>query len=442
MVTLKLLQDYDGRRRGEKCAVDSEADAEILIEQGVAERTVSTDDPIDPVAMAREVADELRAELIGGLPPNPQPGNYAKRQGFGRIDPKKFWAGDSSTVSPADSFGNFAEFCSAVAGADKGHWDERLKDIHSSPNPEGGFLLPSEMVSWIFREAMQMNPLMTRSTLLPMQSSKISVPFIAEASRLATGPHGVGTGLGPPHVAEEGGLVDISPTFGKCTLDLHKIGGLSQISNEMLEDSSMALSVLLPIIFGDALNFRIYEEMINGSGAGECLGLLNAPATVTQVKEDTQAADTILYENIVGMWSRMLPGARDNAIWLANVDCEPQLRQLAIVIGTAGSAVFALNSANGVDRIFGKEVFFTEHCPTLGDEGDVICVDPRAYAIGQKAGGGGIRIESSRDARFENDQTVFRAIARIDAQPLIPNAITPAHGTNTLSHFVKLGERA
>ena len=65
--------------------------------------------------------------------------------------------------------------------------------------------------------------------------------------------------------------------------------------------------------------------MINGTGAGQPLGLLNADATISVAKETGQAAATVLSENIFGMWARLHAPRRQNAVWLINQEIEPQL---------------------------------------------------------------------------------------------------------------------
>ena len=97
---------------------------------------------------------------------------------------------------------------------------------------------------------------------------------------------------------------------------------------------------------------------------------------------------------------------------MMNCNCEKEMRKLSIEVGTGGSSVFVMNAATNLPAsIFGRPVYFTECLPTLGDEGDIVVFNPRAYAIGKKPNGP-LRIEVSEHARFENDQIVFRAVAR------------------------------
>jgi HK97 family phage major capsid protein len=434
--TIRLLKRYDGHPAGEIRRCKTAEDAQTLVSADIAEFYYENEsdhnERVD--AVVAEVERKLKAERRGGGLFHID--NYAD-EGWGRIDPKKFWS--QSGGGGGSRFSNCAEMCKAMVGASKGNFDSRLiKDLAESSNESGGYAIPDSMANFIWQEMLEDSPFFTQATLLPMESNNITVPYIEDLDRSGgSGIHGITV----PHVAEAGTLADISPTMGACELKLHKIGGRCRVSNEMLEDSALAMSTLLPKLFSDALSFRMQYEFLQGSGAGECLGIINAPATVEVTKEDGQTADTIVYKNICKMWSRLLPSARKNAVWMANLDTEVQLRTMSLVVGTGGSAVFVLNSAGAVDTIFGRKVYFTELLPTLGDAGDIIVFNPRAYGLGKKPDSQ-IRIEISEHARYENDQTVFRALARLDGQPLQSAPITPQSGSaNTLSNFVKLGER-
>jgi len=420
--------------------------AEQLIKDGIAVLYVpNPDDLLLSSNMSDEestqaIEQEVRRQLGIGKTSNRVPPFVGRSavSGFGPMEPKEFWMGKGYGGGRSSRFDDAADFLKAVALASKGKWDARLKDISEGVSAEGGFLVPDEMANFVWSEILEDSPFFTQATLLPMSGSSIKVPFVADADRSATGIHGISTPVG---VAEASALTDISPTFGQCELTLKKIGGRCRVSNEMLEDSRQAMSVLLPQLFADALSWTMIKQFINGSGANECLGIMNSPALVTQGKEDGQPATTIVYDNVIKMWSRMLPKARKTAVWLISPSAEVAVRTLSIAVGTGGSSAFVLNAASQLpETIFGRPVFFSEHCQTLGTTGDIICFNPRAYAIGKKPGEQ-IRIEVSTHARFETDQTVFRAIARLDGQSLTANPVTPASSGLTLSHFVALETR-
>jgi len=89
--------------------------------------------------------------------------------------------------------------------------------------------------------------------------------------------------------------------------------------------------------------------------------------------------------------------------------------------------------------IFGRPLFLTEHAQTLGTVGDLYYADLSYYVIGDRQG---VTIASSDHYRFANGETVWRFTERLDGAPWLDSAITPQHGSNTLSPFVALATRS
>jgi len=448
---IRLLKTWNnaGHRwpKGQLLQTD-EKSADLLVKQGTAEIYTGEDfgdwENLGDADLQKRIEARIETELknFAKIPKGTRrfstAGNFSS-DGFGPVDPQKFWLGDGSSAGSMSDFDTAADFCRAVVKSSKGQWDERLKDLSEGTASEGGFTVPDEMADFIWREVIEDSPFFTQSTLLPMHHSSMKVPLIMDTDRSGeSGMHGIDV---PSGIGEAEALTDISPSFGLCELNLHKIGGRCRISNELLEDSKEAMSVLLPSLFADALSWEMQRQFISGTGAGQCLGVMNAPALVTVAAEDAQPAKTVLFANIVKMWSRLIPRARKTAVWLINPDAEVQVRTMSLAVGTGGSSVFVLNAATQLpETIFGRPVYFTEHCQTLGTTGDIICCNPRAYGLAHRPGDP-IRVESSTHIRFENDQTVFRAVARLDGQPLTIAPITPANSTETMSHFVALESR-
>jgi HK97 family phage major capsid protein len=75
----------------------------------------------------------------------------------------------------------------------------------------------------------------------------------------------------------------------------------------------------------------------------------------------------------------------------------------------------------------------------VGDTGDIMLCDFSKYMAIDK---GGIQSDVSIHVQFIYDESVFRFVYRFDGQPMLASAITPFSGGATLSHFVKLDERA
>jgi HK97 family phage major capsid protein len=183
-------------------------------------------------------------------------------------------------------------------------------------------------------------------------------------------------------------------------------------------------------------------DYINGTGAGEPLGALSAanPALTVVPKRSGQTAATILWENAIDMYSRVLPQSIGSAVWLASPDTFVELATMALNVGTGGSAVW-LTDAHGtpVLTLLGRPIVMTEKTPgVLGAQSDLSLIDFSKYMIGDRES---LSIETSAHVKFTSDQTTIRAIQRNDGRPAVLSAITPQNSGPTLSPFVTLGAR-
>jgi HK97 family phage major capsid protein len=190
------------------------------------------------------------------------------------------------------------------------------------------------------------------------------------------------------------------------------------------------------------LAFEEDSAFMTGTGTGQPLGFIGAAnsAAVEVAKESGQAADTIVYENIVRMYARMLPSSLNRAVWIISPDTIPELYTMALSVGTGGNSVFIVNAAGpGPMTLFGRPIVISEKANVLGDRGDIVFADLTYYLVGDRQS---MTAASSTDYRFGNDQTAFRIIQRVDGRPWIQSAITPRNGGNSLSPFVELAARA
>jgi HK97 family phage major capsid protein len=270
-------------------------------------------------------------------------------------------------------------------------------------------------------------------------SNGLKIPGIDESSR-ATGSRWGGIQM--YWLEEAGTLTKSKPKFRMINLQLNKLAGLAYLTDELIQDAS-ALEGYVETAFREELEFMIDDAVLRGTGAGRPLGILNAGCLVSQAKETGQDADTIVYENIINMWSKLLADSRPNAVWLVNQNCEPQLAQMHLNVGTGAAPVFLPPggaTASPYSTIYGRPVIAMEQCSTLGDKGDIFLADFSKYYFIDK----GTRQDYSIHVRFLNDEQVFRIIYRCDGQPLLGQAITPYKGAagEKHSHFVTLAARA
>lgn len=301
---------------------------------------------------------------------------------------------------------------------------------------DGGFLIPEVLRSQLLAVALESAIMRPGATVIPMETLRVALPMIDSTSNVSS----VFGGIVMYWTEESAGLTDTSARFGRVVLDAKKLTGLANVPNELPADAS-AFGAFIDTQFPKALAW--YEDIafMMGSGAGEPLGWVNSPAAVIQTAETGQGASTIVWENLVKMYSRMLPSSLASAVWVASIDTFPQLATMALSVGTGGGPVWlggpsTPGSATPPVTILGRPVMFTEKTPALGTTGDISFVDRSYYLIGDRQA---MSAMSSPHYRFGNDQTSYRIIERVDGRPWLQSAITPHNNSsNTLSAFVQL----
>lgn len=347
-----------------------------------------------------------------------------------------------------DKFDDLAEFFQAIwhhAGglenaADlKGKFEEvqKVRNSFGSIVPaDGGFLIPEEMRSEILSTSLESAIVRPRARIVPMSSLRLGYPAVDETSHASSVYGGI-----VAYWTEEGAtFTESQASFGSVTLDAKKLVIYCEAPNELIADAP-AFQSFLSEILPEAMGFEEDDAFLTGSGTGQPLGALNGDAMV-EVTETT--ANLIVWDDIVTMFSRVLPQSMSRGVWIAAPDTFPQLATMTVnvqnVAGTenvGGSAVWLQNGVGGPPvTILGRPVIFSEKVPALGTTGALSFVDFSFYLIGDRQA---IQASSSPHVKFASDKTAFKLVERVDGRPWLNSAITPRNGSsNTLSPFVTL----
>lgn len=320
------------------------------------------------------------------------------------------------------------------------NWDNAIKKtagyMEEGDLAQGGYLVPEEFSTNILEKSLESAVVRPRATIQPMQSNRIVIPADVDANH-QTNYFG---GITIYRPGESGQKTPTNPTYERIALTLHKVTGLCHISDELLQDSAIAVEANVSRKFSGAIAFVQDDDFLNGNGSNRPLGVLNAanPALVTVTAQTGQGSATVIAENIRDMWARMYPAGQAKAVWIANNDVFPQLFGMVSVVGTGGVPIWLPgNSISGApyQTLMGRPLILTEKCQTLGTVGDIALIDFSQYIIGEK---GGLQVATSIHFRFDYDEQSFRFVLRYDGQPSWTSALTPLYSSSTLSPFIVL----
>ncbi len=306
---------------------------------------------------------------------------------------------------------------------------------------DGGLLLQGETSVELITNGFNNSEILKRAAQRDIGNSQfVDLVGIDETSR-ANGSRGGGVRVYTD--IELAAMTQSKTKLTKIRVEPKRLTGLYYASDEILKNAPL-LQGEMSALFNEEFSFKGQDLVINGTGAGEALGVLAAPCLVTVSKETGQVAKTIVFENLVKMKARMMLRSRKSLLWVANQDIEPQLYYLQLPVGLAGSAVPAYipssdQTSGAAGMLLGVPIVFVEQCATLGTVGDIVLADWSTYWAANK---GGVESANSIHLKFDYNQTTFRFVTWFDGQPRLKSAITPYKGTDTVSPFVALATRA
>jgi HK97 family phage major capsid protein len=317
----------------------------------------------------------------------------------------------------------------------------KIEAAMSSTDPgSGGFLIPEEFRATLMSVALESAVVRPRATVIPMNSLRVAMPIVDVTSNVSS----VYGGIVGYWTEEGAALVQSQPAFGRVVLEAKKLTAYTEVPNELRRDSAISVEMFLNEIMPRGIAWYEDVAFMFGSGAGEPLGVFNAlnNAIVVQAAETGQAASTVVWENIVGMYARMLPTSLNNAVWVVSPAVLPQLFTMGMIVGTGGSwvgpVVNSFGTGTPVLTLLGRPIIISEKVSNLTTQGDVNFVDFGQYLVGDRMQ---MEAEVSTDYKFGNDLTAYRFIERVDGRPWLQSAITPRNGGPALSPYVQLAGR-
>lgn len=354
-----------------------------------------------------------------------------------------------------DKFKSFGEYLSSIVRIRRsGEPDNRLVYVTSKgeltkpivqsngkatlvegTDSAGGFLVPTIFNNQLIQDGLESSVVRSNGAfVVPMSSDTLTYPYVNETTRAST----VYGGIVGYWQAEGSTYLESEPVFGQIRLTAHKFIGYTKVSEELLADSAVSLEPFLRRSFAEA--WAHFEDIafLRGTGSGQPLGILNAPALVSVTRQDT---DEVLLQDLINIWARAKVGSRSKGVWVANHEVLTQLLRLNAANTTTnayGAQLVFIDNVKGAPQmsIFGRPLILSEKMTALGTAMDLGFFDFSRYIIGDRQG---LTIDMSGAPYWTTGHVAFKFTERVDGQPMDVSALTPYQGTATLSPFVALG---
>lgn len=441
------LYDAAAAKMGQVTAIQAAADEEDRDLTPEEETQVLT--LCDEAAELRRKADlarkmETTASLVNANIPNSNLGDDPSFK-----PAKRFAEPRDRDAEKKHGFNAFGEFASAVAAASSpsGSLDNRLNffaaasGANQGVDSQGGFLVPPEFSQKIWDGLNTgTDSLLAMTDQYTVTGESISFNANAETSRVVGSRYG---GVRGYWINEADQITSSKPTFRQITIEPQELAVLIYTTNKLLKNAN-ALESYLSKAATEEINFLVGDAIFNGTGSGQPLGITAAACLISVAKETSQAADTIVAQNIRKMRARMHPNSWNNSVWFINSDVWPELdnlfTQVTNVAGSENVGGFGNSIWNPqAQTLYGRPVKVIEYAATIGDANDIVLADMKGYITGVR---GGVDTAMSIHLRFDYAETAFRFMYAVDGRPWLQSALTPYKGTNTQSQFINLAARA
>lgn len=305
----------------------------------------------------------------------------------------------------------------------------------------GGYTVPPQFYADLMRLVAEDAFVKSLCTTIPMQSRSILIPALDHSATPAAGTSAFFGGLAASWQPEAATINESEPTFRQVELVARDLVFHTIASNQLLQDNAVALDTLLTSLFKEAISWIIDYFILRGNGAGQPMGVLNAPCAYSLTRS---AATTFKLVDAAKMLGRLLQTSWKKAIWIMHPSVLEQCIQMTNGATNAPFLVWA-NPAPATGggpaavslptTFFGLPVYWSEKLPALGTKGDVMLVDLSRYLVGDRMA---LQIETSPHVKFLTNQMVWRIIARWDGQPWLNNVVVMGDGSYQMSPFVVL----
>lgn len=229
-------------------------------------------------------------------------------------------------------------------------------------------------------------------------------------------------------------LNELSIGFNNVEMDGYKVGGYIPVCNALLEDSDPNLATEIITMLGKAIGLALDKAILYGTGTKMPLGIVTRLAQTAKPSDypvtarpwaDLHTANLTavasanqtgvkLFQAIVTAFGKAKNkyAIGDTKFWAMNETTQSTLITQAMTINAAGMIVTGQSTTM---PIIGGAIETLDFIP----DGVIIGGYGNAYVLAERAG---TAIAQSEHYRFVEDQTVFKATARYDGMPVIPEA--------------------
>lgn len=139
--------------------------------------------------------------------------------------------------------------------------------------------------------------------------------------------------------------------FDELVFDAHKLGVLTKLTNELIEDSPYDVECLVRDLFVIKMKRKEEEAFFKGNGKHKPLGIIHQ----AQVGVTSENKDAISFDDVIDLYYSLKIPYRNNAVWLMSEEAYSELKKFK-----THSGFYLWDKVTGKPNLFlGKPVYTT-----------------------------------------------------------------------------------
>lgn len=307
---------------------------------------------------------------------------------------------------------NIAEYNAEVREQHKSLFGEKATDFLSTT--DAGALVPTEFLATVVEFATSQSQVLGKLWRVPMNNLLLKIPKLVQAA----GSYFGGVLLYHPGEGLEKTLT--KPEFDTLTFTAKKLIGLIAFSDELIGDSAINIVNYSTALFVRAFQYKTEGEVISGTGLNNQMTGIITDSGINEVKRTNTGV--VKYIDLLDLESAL----DENFTNLTFLSRRKTVNSLRKQVDDNKQPVYhdgftTFLGAAMQPQLLGYPVIKTRNLPDLGSRGDLVLGDLSYYiwAIRQE-----MTIDTSREWRFNLDQTAIRFVVRQDGAPGVSEAFS------------------
>jgi HK97 family phage major capsid protein len=307
---------------------------------------------------------------------------------------------------------------------------DSAKALGTQAGVTAAYLIPEQFLPTLMAIAAQNDVFYGRTMVIPADGGEIVIPALDPSTSYSAGQSAYYGGVTVTWSNDDASSIDTTPNFAQVRLKTNALKASTRVANQLMMRSAVAIDAVVSNLLGAAIGRARDYALIQGTGQGQPLGFMFSPAAIDQ------GGSAIDFATLAAMGDNVIPERDDNYIWIIHSKKRSAIWSLQ---QTNNTLVTFLPDLRGkpATQLLGRQVLFTDKTPYSNSDvsNTVNLVDPSMYVTAEFQG---IALAVSDQARFEQDQTVIRAILSVDGQPWLKSKIAVTSTPDYVSGFVTI----